>query len=493
MSQKLSPDCERELLAFAQNEYGIILKGIQLRRLNDAFQISRKKFGHETCKDYIKSLFAAEPNNPERTDFVSCVTVEESYFFRDAGQIEFIRKIWLPRMLEHKKRTGDKQIRIWCAGCSYGQEPYTLAILLKEELPEFNDWIIHLLASDINIDALQKARKGEYAPWSFRTTSDEMKGKYFKSDGGDFKISPEIAKMVEFEYLNLLSTDFPSIQNRTSHLDLILCRNVFIYFDADTSKAIMQRFSQCLGPGGHLIIGASDMAETTQDGMDFIFENSINYFKKPIENATPSKIVSTPKSKEPNLTRRAKNNQISPRTFKNFTPKSPPKPKIKAEAKSTNDLAALVKSGAWAEVRQEVEITINREGVTPENMCLLAEALANLGITEEAISASEESILLDPMNDRATFINGLILMELGETERAETQFKRALYLNRHYIDAHYQLGLLQLRNGKQAAAVKSLKNALDIVSADTSQHSYGNLADVLRGEIEMLSDGNIIR
>jgi chemotaxis protein methyltransferase CheR len=480
MSQNLSPDCERELLAFSQSEYGIILKGGQRRRLNDAFQISRKKFGHKTSKDYVKSLFAAEPNNLERTDFVSCITVEESYFFRDAGQIEFIRKIWLPRMLEKKRRADDKQIRIWSAGCSYGQEPYTLAILLKEEIPNFDDWTIHLLASDINIEALQQARKGEYAPWSFRTTPDEIKSKYFKSDDSYSSISPELAKMVEFEYLNLLSTDFPSILNGTSHLDLILCRNVFIYFDSETSKAIMQRFSKCLGPGGHLIIGASDMPEAIQDGMDFIFENSINYFQKPIENATPTTFEITPDFTKSSLSRREEDKRL-------------PKPKIKAEAKTTEYLSALVKSGAWAEVRQEVEITIRQEGQTPENLCLLAEALANLGITEEAIAASEESILLDPMNDRATFVNGLILMELGEAERAETQFKRALYLNRHFIDAHYQLGLLHLRNGKQAAAVKSLKNALDIVSADPSQQSYGNLADVLRGEIEMLSVENIIR
>ena len=96
------------------------------------------------------------------------------------------------------------------------------------------------------------------------------------------------------------------------------------------------------------------------------------------------------------------------------------------------------------------------------------------------------------MNDRAVFINGLILMELGDTQQAEKQFKRALYLNRQFMDAHYQLGLLQLRNGKRTAAVKSLKNALDIVSTESSQHASETLADVLRGEIEMLSGINKI-
>ncbi|MBT7770786.1 MAG: protein-glutamate O-methyltransferase CheR, partial [Rhodospirillales bacterium] len=385
MSQILSPDCESELLTFAQSEYGIILKGSQRKRLNDAFQISRKKFGHETSEDYTNSLFAAKPDDAERTDFVSCITVEESYFFRDADQIEFIRKTWLPRMLEKKRRASDKHIRIWCAGCSFGQEPYTVAILLKEELPEFRDWTIHLLASDINVDALQQAIKGQYTSWSFRTTSDKMKSKYFKSVGGYSKISPEITRMVEFEYLNLLSPNFPSIMNGTSHLDLILCRNVFIYFDADTSSQIMQRFSQCLSPGGHLIVGASDLAETSQESMEFIFENSINYFRKPTEEFIPPKAARTPKYRRPSQGRRAEDNRRPTRPFKKISRKRVTKPKIKAEVKSVEDLATLAKSGAWAEVRNEVGAAIRQEGETPENLCLLAEALANLGKTEEAI------------------------------------------------------------------------------------------------------------
>src|SRR5579871_3318133 len=192
---------------------------------------------------------------------VELVTVGETYFFRNEAQFRALRAEILPPLISRRRDSGNKYLRLWCAGCATGEEPYSLAILLRELLPDYRTWHITLLATDINAASLEQAKRGVYRAWSFRNeTPDDVKDRWFCADGESYKIQQSIKDMVAFDTLNLISDDYPSLESGISHIDLILCRNVTIYFDVETTRQVVKRFHEALSNEGWLIVGHSEPA-----------------------------------------------------------------------------------------------------------------------------------------------------------------------------------------------------------------------------------------
>jgi chemotaxis protein methyltransferase CheR len=192
-----------------------------------------------------------DPRAAQELDYLyDVITTNETYFFREQRQLQaFIEEI-VPEVLAQKPK-----LRVWSAGCSTGEEPYTLAMLLDES-GAFARGGIDIYASDLSQEAVQKARKGVYREHSFRTTPERYKAKYFEEAGpGLWKVQDAIRQKVSFGRLNLLDT------NRTyllGTLDVILCRNVIIYFDDDAKRRTIEMFYDRLAPGGYLLLGHSE-------------------------------------------------------------------------------------------------------------------------------------------------------------------------------------------------------------------------------------------
>ena len=159
---------------------------------------------------------------------IALLTNGETYFFRDHGQFDLLRLRLLPELIE--RRRDAKTLRLWSAGCSSGEEAYSLAMLLDMLLPKRDGWNILILGSDIDEAALAKARRGHYGQWSFRMAPPALKQRYFQRKGDEWMLDERIRSMVTFRTSNLIGETFPSAELRD--MDLILCRNVFIYFGA---------------------------------------------------------------------------------------------------------------------------------------------------------------------------------------------------------------------------------------------------------------------
>ncbi len=183
----------------------------------------------------------------------SMVTTESS-FFRDLHPFESIRRTLLPELA--RKRASERTLNIWCAGCSTGQEPYSLAILMREYLPELAGWEINLLATDFSFDVLDRAREGQFGQIEVnRGLPAALLIKYFQQNGTRWQLNADVRAMVEFRQINL-ARPWPFLPR----MDLVLLRNVMIYFDVDTKKAILGRLGRLLRPDGYLLLGG---AETT--------------------------------------------------------------------------------------------------------------------------------------------------------------------------------------------------------------------------------------
>jgi len=190
----------------------------------------------------------------ELSDIMDVLTTNETYFFREAFQLRAFSEEIIPELIAVKRAKGDKSLRIWSAGCSTGEEPYTIAMLLLE-MPELTGWDIEIIGTDISQRVLQHARKGVYGSSSFRVTQDLFKSRYFHVQDGGFRIADRVRELVTFSRLNLYD------QSRflfLGKMDIIFCRNVIIYFDQPAKKRVIEQYYSTLNPGGFLLLGHSE-------------------------------------------------------------------------------------------------------------------------------------------------------------------------------------------------------------------------------------------
>lgn len=205
-------------------------------------------------KDYYYLLRYSPQRENELTEVVNTLTTNETYFFREDFQLKTFVKEILPEIRAQKEREGERRLRIWSAGCSSGEEPYTLAMLLLD-MPAFQGWQIEIIGTDISQRVLNLARKGVYGTSSFRTTDDDYLRRFFVEYEGKYKIIDRVKNLVTISHLNLFDTTKVSLLGK---MDVVFCRNVIIYFDATGKKRVIDTFYQRLRPDGFLLLGHSE-------------------------------------------------------------------------------------------------------------------------------------------------------------------------------------------------------------------------------------------
>jgi len=269
---------EKYFIELIQERLGIVVHIHQTKELCDAVAeacINLNCNPHE----YLEKIKTCTTDSPLLEFLVTSITIGETSFFRDKRQMKLLQNTLLPRLIRAKQESGDLSIRIWSAGCSTGEEIYTIAMMLISLIPAISAWNLNLLGTDINRTSLNKAKAGIYSRWSMRSIPDYYLNRYFSLEDKAYKLSSEVKNLVHFSHLNLTEHSYPSILNGTVAQDLILCRNVMIYFDNDHIAQIMNQFSQCLDASGFLILGASDPINISETPFIFHHEEAI-YFSK---------------------------------------------------------------------------------------------------------------------------------------------------------------------------------------------------------------------
>ena len=225
-------------------------KDILRMRLTNSVQ--RHQF--RSFKDYYYFLRYDREKDAELASLLDIVTNHETYFFREMAQLKAFSEEILPEIRDTKKKEGSKEIKIWSAGCSTGEEAYTIAMLFLES-KMFNDLNIEIFATDISHRVLHSARRGVYQKHAFRATDSEMIAKYFIQEENGYKISDKVKEKVNFGYFNLLDSEKSAFINR---MDVIFCRNVIIYFDMSAKKKVIDMFYEKLNNAGFLLLGHSE-------------------------------------------------------------------------------------------------------------------------------------------------------------------------------------------------------------------------------------------
>ena len=202
----------------------------------------------------LADLVAKLKGNDERltVDVVEAMTTNESFFYRDKIPFDHFREAIMPALIA--ARAKERRIRIWCAAASTGQEPYSLAMCIREMKEKLGGWRVDMLATDLSTEVLEKARAGIYSQFEVqRGLPIQMLVKYFAQIGDTWQIAPDIRAMVQYRPLNLLA-DFTSL----GRFDVIFCRNVLIYFDQETKTGVLNRIGKQLDPDGYVVLGAAE-------------------------------------------------------------------------------------------------------------------------------------------------------------------------------------------------------------------------------------------
>lgn len=207
----------------------------------------------DNFRDYYRFLLYDKNREEEFSAIMDNLTVNETYFFREQNQLNAFSGEIIEELKDIK--AGEKKIRIWSAGCSTGEEPYTIAMLMLEKGLPAKGWDMEILASDINQKVLQSARRGVYRKNSFRTTDKYFIDKYFAAEEGGHRIKDSVKRYVSFNHINLLD---PHKVKFIGTVDVIFCRNVLIYFDVPSRKTVIENFYQRLHDTGYLLLGHAE-------------------------------------------------------------------------------------------------------------------------------------------------------------------------------------------------------------------------------------------
>ena len=220
-----------------------------------------KREGIDSLGTLVKRL-RVDPKHNLLNKVVEAMTTNETSFFRDLHPFEAMRKKLLPELME--RRATQRRLRIWSAACSSGQEPYSIAMLLREHITDLQSWNVRLLASDLSTEMLERAKLGMYSHLDInRGMPLPLLIRYFQRNGLDWTIDDSIRQMVDFQMINLVST-WPSL----GKMDLILLRNVLIYFNVESKKRVLERMADVLAPDGYLILGGSETTLFINDQYD---------------------------------------------------------------------------------------------------------------------------------------------------------------------------------------------------------------------------------
>lgn len=491
----LSESLRNQFKSLVTERCGLYFRDYDLKNLETAILDRMKVLKIQSDAAYYNLLtFSAEKENEIR-ELLNLLTVNHTYFFRNEPQFAALQRKILPDMIQKKLQGNPKPtLRVWSAGCSTGEEPYTIAMILKETIPDIENWDIQILATDASMQALDKARQGIYHTQSVRLVDPAYLQKYFnpKKVGGQthYVLSDDIKHMVSLSFFNLMDEHYPS------DFDIIFCRNVVIYFDMETTIAVMRKLHSSLAPDGVLFIGYSESLQYISDAFTMQeWEEALYYTKTKSEKGVTA---AAPGAGRPSVRRDI--NQVWDEISK-------------AELKAEEDMASKRQRLLSPEMHHRLQDIMLRIVRKDYNMALRlideasmddpqlveldylrAEVCFNRGMSDDARNALQSALRKDPLFVPAHYLQGYILLQEEKWDESKIAFQKALYLDAKFPLAYFNLAHVYRNQGKALEAIREYRNTLSVLDARSANTmvAYGGgfdtttLISVCKNNIERL-------
>ncbi len=479
ISEQLLAQCSEYITC----RFGLHFPKKRWRDLNRGLVRAARDLGFTEAESCIRRLVTAQLTKEQTEALVGQLTIGETYFFREKKCFEALQTHIFPALID-SRRGREQRLRIWCAGCSTGEEPYSVAILLHRIIADLAGWKITILATDLNPASLRKGAHGEYGDWSFRDTPAWVKEKYFtRNSEGRRVISDTIRKMVTFAPLNLAQDPYPALANNTNAMDVIFCRNVLMYFAPEQIKGPIDKFRHSLVDGGWLIVSPCETSYELFAGFSTVELNKTIFYRKDghQEKSPPAPLLQRGEIIAPFCETAIKQSPpLVKRDLGGFPATTPNKVQHTPPVSLLDEALLSYHRGEYAEASAKLAgflANIPQGEATPafaEAAALLTQTYANQGDLTLALEWSEKAVAADRLNPRPYYLQATIFQEKGADDAAIVSLKRALYLDQEFVLAHFALANLTLRQGKKKEAARHLKNSASLL------HAYGG-DDILPG------------
>lgn len=392
----------------------------------------------------------------ELEDLIASLTVGETHFFRNRPQFEALERHVLPDLIQ--RRSGEKRLRIWSAGCASGEEPYSLAMLLDRMLPSIDTWNVTILATDIDRRALTNAHRATYRAWSFREVPPDIQPRYFVGRGDELELSERIRAMVTFEYLNLVEDAYPSLVSNTTAMDLIVCRNVLIYFRESTARTVIARLHRAMAEGGWLLLGHAEPSNWVADRFvvhsfpDAVaFRRSGDDVSQETREEQPAKrpAADRPRTRIPGRARPQQTHAVERPHDARL---------LMASAERCERAIAMRDSGDLQGALEELKQLADAHPQDPRPAYLIAKLHASRLEVEEAERWSRFAIERDLLFAPAYHLLGLMAAEAGRPDDAAAALRRCVYAEPGWPLGHFALAEVNLGTGQRRRAAAALRN-----------------------------------
>jgi len=394
---------------------GIYYKEEQRSDFQKALEDSSKEFGFSDLESWIQVILSEQWTKENIMRLAMYFTIDESYFFREEKAFQILQHKIFPEMIE-KITPAKRPIRIWCAGCATGEEAYTLSIVSSQcALREPFEYTI--LATDIHGENLKNAKKGIFSHWSFRNMPNLTLQQYFASEKHNaWKIKKEYLDPIQFDFLNLADESYPSILNKTVDLDIVFCRNVLMYFSNDQQRKVMDRFYNCLTPGGFLFVSVTEVSSFIETPFKIRSHDGIHYYQKPslFENqAREEKVDELIVSKQ----------KIQKSVYNYPLPADPV-----LSNPISQDPKEMADSGYLAQASEHNKDQLKQDRLNPKLYYLQSLISAEQGNLSESIELLKKCIYLNPEHILSHFFLGVHYQKLHQKSKSQKFFHQALRL-----------------------------------------------------------------
>ena len=459
---------------------GIYLEDTKLDSLRISLVTRATRFGFTDYAEYYRMLIASDD---EFKELINLVTINETSFFRFPAQFDALRDSVIPEILEQKSAMG-RAFRVWSAGCSTGEEPYTIAMTLLESSIESQGHRCEVLGTDVSTHALDRARAGQYPARAFSNLSQDITKRWFEPAMGGQRPVQRVRDIVDFSYHNLVKEPYPL--TLLSNWDVIFCRNVTIYFRTESTRRVVENFYQSLNPGGYLFIGHSETLSTICDRFEPLEINGVFLYRKPLARRihVPGKSaqLQAEGARRPSAAEKRSREAASAREAPAGIERSvetgsapglqeqpggilavssqPGAEKAASADALVGEAHALLAQGRPAEARVLAERALLLAPKNIEAMLVRAYAHADAGDFSAAIAESIAALAIDPLLAPARYILGIIYQRQGDANAALAEFKRTIYIDHDFVLAHFSAANVYRARGAIEDACREYENTL---------------------------------
>ena len=424
-----------------QERCGLYFRDHELKNLEQAVSSRMQSSGIGSVGQYIECL--ACPDGREFTELLNLLTIRHTYFFRDKAHFSALAERILPRLLDTPRRSAGyrkPELRIWSAGCSTGEEPYSIAMVVADGLPAWRQWDIQILATDVSTQALEVGRRGIYGERSIKKVDPEQQRRYFteRSDpqkGRTYQVREDLRALVRFDRQSLLEGTLPD------GLDVIFCRNVMIYFDRPTAKTLIAHLRDSLVDDGCLFVGPCEGLLDPAAGLRLIEHQDGVYYRKAPRGSALTVVPDLPQGHST-----AEGDPIESRT---------------------EDLTEIEQAvGDKDYERALVLIESLRRGLPNgiESFYWAAHVYANQGNYDRAREKLDRLVQINAFFAPAYHLRGTIHLQQQDLDQAKADLKKAIFLDQAFSMAYLTLAVVYQEEGKAAEAVRQYRNAAGLLS-----------------------------